>query len=307
MVLLTLLLLILTLALIYYYITVILIRPIDSTGSGDYPTPGPDSSSTRERVVFQEPEVYKPYMTNEHLYGDAEDNLDGLRMQTLAQTKSLSDWSETDFIREQEGGYNPTKDAINAARSQFPFDWANLPPSANEFQRQQMLYVKKAGEQQGQLPKGGQYNAETFKDIDAADVLPPDNMSAETRVAKLLKSYEPISATEFGVPTEKSVEKLVKEIYKPRGLIPMVKQQGDTNVYEIYETKEIKPKIVYEDDLQEKPNLLEPLQDNTVENFDGRGTAPRSVKTKAGRQSYATYNPELEIMFGPRMMWQQWG
>jgi hypothetical protein len=290
MVLFTLILFLLTLTAIYFYITVVLIKP------KDYPASDAAAATANERVVFQEPEVSKPYMTNEHLYGDAEDNLD---------------WSETDFVREQEGGFDPTKDAINAARRQFPFDWANLPPSANEFQRQQMLYVKSAEKQAASHP--GQYNKETFKDIDAADVLPSDNMDEDTRMAKIIKSYVPIPAGEFAAPTKESVEEFVKKIYKPRGLIPMVKQRGDTNVYEIYETKEINPKIVYEDDLQEKPNLLEPLtdQENTVENFDGeakdRGVAPKSVKTRAGRQSYANYNPELEVMFGPRMMWQQWG
>jgi hypothetical protein len=283
MVLLSLLLFLLTLIAIYFYVTLVLITP----------TAAKAGAQPEERVVYQEPEVSRPYMTNENQYGDAEDDLD---------------WTETDFVREQEGGYNPTKDAINAARQQFPFDWANLPPSANEFQRQQMLYVKNAPKNQA-----ADYNTETFKDIDAVDILPPDNMAEETREAKLLKSYEPVSASEFGAPTEQSVEELVKKIYKPRGLIPIVKQQGDSNIYEIYETKEINPKIVYEDDVQEKPNLLDPLTDTygTVENFDGavtkRGVAPKSVKTRAGRQSYSTYNPELELMFGPRMMWQQWG
>lgn len=237
----------------------------------------------------------KPYMTNEHLYGDYEGDF------------------EQDFIFTQEGGPNPSLDAINAARRRFPFDWANLPPSANQFQMQQMLFSKEP------VSKAASYTEETFKDIEAADLLPPDSVAEAERQAKLLASYKPISAKDFGAPTTQSVEDLVAKIYEPRGLIPMVAQKGDTNVYEIYETKEVNPKIVYEDEQQRGvANPLEPLSPN-VEKFVSMpsakqeksdvamGLAPLSEKSRMARNSYATYNPELEAMFGPKMTWQQWG
>lgn len=245
-----------------------------------------------EVVAYDEATGFqKPYMTNEHLYGDYEGDF------------------EQDFIFTQEGGPNPSLDAINAARRRFPFDWANLPPSASQFQLQQMLFNKEPANH------AASYTEETFKDIQAADLLPPDSVAEAERQAKLLASYKPISAKDFGAPTKQSVEDLVAKIYEPRGLIPMVAQKGDTNVYEIYETKEVNPKIVYEDEPSQQrgvANPLEPLSPN-VEKYvnmptdTSLGLAPVSEKTKMGRNSYATYDPQLETMFGPRMTWQQWG
>lgn len=243
-----------------------------------------------EVIVYDDGVVDKPYMTNEHQYGDFEDSY------------------EQDFIFTQEGGSNPSRDAINAARRRFPYDWSTLPPSANQFQMQQMLFVKEP------VNQAAPYTAETFKDMEAIDLLPSDSVAIAERQAKLLASYQPISAKDFAAPTTESVEELVAEIYKPRGLIPIVKQQGQTNVYEIYETKEINPKIVYEDDPSQMrgANPLEPLSPDvekyaTMPSDSSLGLAPASEKTKMGRNSYGTYDPSLEAMFGPRMSWQQWG
>ena len=233
-------------------------------------------------VIYDQSDYLKPYMTDEDKYGDY----------------------ELDFIFNQEGGYNPTRDAINAARGRFPFDWANLPPSANQFQMQQALFEKA-----GAAP----YSAETFKNIEARDLLPTDSLAEEERQAKILSSYKPVSAADMQAPTVQSVEELAKQIYEPRGLIPIVKQQGATNVYEIYETKEINPKIVYEDEVSRgNANPLEPLSPDvskyvSMPTDTSLGLAPLSQKEKTGKNSYSTYDPSLEAMFGPRMSWQQWG
>ena len=251
-----------------------------------------------EVLTYDEGNMEKPYMTNESQRGDYEDPTYNI---------STGNSYEQDFIFTQEGGGNPTRDAINAARRRFPYDWAQLPPSASQFQEQQMLFSKEP------VSKAAPYTAETFKDIDAVDILPPDSVAEAERQAKLLASYKPISAKDFGAPTTESVEDLVKKIYEPRGLLPIVKQQGQTNVYEIYETKEINPKIVYEDEVQRgMANPLEPLSPDvekyvTMPTDTSIGLAPASEKTKMGRNSYATYDPSLEAMFGPRMAWQQWG
>ena len=258
-----------------------------------------------EVIVYDDGAVQKPYMTNEDLHGDYEDPTYVLGSGSATE---LGGSYEQDFIFMQEGGQNPSRDAINAARRRFPYDWSSLPPSSSQFQMQQALFAKEA------VNQAAPYTAETFKDMEAADLLPPDAVAEAERQAKLLASYKPISAGDFGAPTTDSVEQLVAEIYKPRGLLPSVKQQGQTNVYEIYETKEIEPKIVYEDDASQRrgvPNPLEPLQPQPApvqaKEDVSLGLAPTSEKTKAARNSYGTYDPSLEAMFGPRMSWQQWG
>jgi hypothetical protein len=260
-----------------------------------------------EVIVYDDGVVQKPYMTNEDLYGDYEDPTYVLGGSGSGSAE-LGGSYEQDFIFMQEGGQNPSRDAINAARRRFPYDWSSLPPSSSQFQMQQALFAKEP------VNQAAPYTAETFKDMEAADLLPPDAVAEAERQAKLLASYKPISASDFGAPTTESVEELVAEIYKPRGLVPSVKQQGVTNIYEIYETKEIEPKIVYEDDASQQrgvPNPLEPLRPDVgkqaAPSDTSLGLAPASEKTKAARNSYATYDPSLEAMFGPRMSWQQWG
>ncbi len=239
-------------------------------------------------ATFDDANVMRPYMTNEDQYGDF----------------------EQDFIMMNEGGYNPSKDAINAARRRYPFDWSQLPPSANQYQMQQMLFAKEP------VNQAAPYTAETFKDIEARDLLPGDGEAEAERERKLLSSYVPVTASEVAAPSIQSVEELVKKIYDPQGKIPIVKQRGDTNVYEIYEVKEKNPKIVYEDDaVRGVANPLEPLQPLSPDvpkyvempTDASLGLAPVSEKAKLARNSYATWDPTLEGIFGKNLTWQTWG
>ena len=236
-------------------------------------------------AVFDEGNVMRPYMTNEDQYGDF----------------------EQDFIMMNEGGYNPSKEAINAARRRFPFDWSQLPPSANQYQMQQMLFNKES------VNKAAPFTTETFKDIEARDLLPPDGDAEADREKKLLSTYIPVSASEIAAPSVQSVEELVKKIYDPQGKIPIMKQRGDTNVYEIYEVKEKNPKIVYEDEaVRGLANPLEPLSPDVQKYVEmptdtSLGLAPLSEKDKLARNSYATWDPTLEGIFGKSLTWQTWG
>ena len=236
-------------------------------------------------AVFDEGNVMRPYMTNEDQYGDF----------------------EQDFVMMNEGGYNPSKDAINAARRRYPFDWSQLPPSANQYQMQQMLFAKESANQ------AAPYTAETFKDIEARDLLPVDGEAEAEREKKILSSYVAASTSEVAAPTVQSVEELVKKIYDPQGKIPIVKQRGTTNVYEIYEVKEKNPKIVYEDEVvRGRVNPLEPLSPDVQKYVEmptdvSLGLAPLSEKEKLARNSYATWDPTLEGIFGKSLSWQTWG
>ena len=238
-------------------------------------------------AVVDDSNTMRPYMTNEDQYGDF----------------------EQDFVMMNEGGYNPSRDAINAARRRFPFDWSQLPPSANQYQMQQMLFNKEA------IAQAAPYTTETFKNIEAKDLMPVDSEAQTEKEQAALKSYVPVSASEVAAPSVQSVEELVKKIYEPKGLTPIVKQRGDTNVYEIYEVKEKNPKIVYEDAPGAErgvANALMPLSPDVAKYVEmptdaSLGLAPVSEKAKMARNSYATYDPSLETMFGKRMSWQTWG
>jgi hypothetical protein len=232
----------------------------------------------------------KPYMTNQDKYGDF----------------------EQDVVFENEGGFDPSLEAINQARRRFPFDWSQLPPSSSLFQAQQSLFVKDP------TNTAAVFKPETFTDIESSKVLPPDD-SAEQAEIDALKAYQPKLAGDLKTIDQGSVEQLIKNIYGEKGLVAKVAKKAN-NVYEIYETMEKNPKIVYEDEVtvqsSMQDNALNPqispdsmlVVPNAVSELDvgltpyGRG---ESVGVK--RQDYSNYNPNLEGIFGPKMQWQQWG
>lgn len=230
------------------------------------------------RTVLDTSNQTKPYVTNEDKYGDF----------------------EQDFIFQNEGGYDPTKEAINMARRRFPFDWSQLPPSSSLYQAQQALFVK-----DDTTSMAAPYTQETFEDIESRKVLPPEEAEQDA-----LKAYQPVATADMKSVDEGSVNDLIKKIYGDKGLVASVAKKAN-NVYEVYETKEINPKIVYEDEVQQNNALnplVEPSEMLVVPQLDV-GLAPygRGESTGIRRQTYSDYNPNLEGIFGPKMQWQQWG
>jgi hypothetical protein len=241
------------------------------------------------RTVLDTSYQTKPYVTNEDKYGDF----------------------EQDFVFQNEGGYDATKEAINMARRRFPFDWSQLPPSSSLFQAQQSLFVKdKSG-------LAAPFVKETFENIESMKVLPPD-ASADEAEQDALKAYKPVSTADLKAVDEGSVHKLIETIYGEKGLVARVAKKAN-NVYEVYETIEKNPKIVYEDEVQRggnENNALNPMVESSqmlvvpgAASELNVGLTPYGAGESQGvkRQSYSNYNPNLEGIFGPKMQWQQWG
>lgn len=242
------------------------------------------------RTVLDTSDQTRPYVTYEDKQGDF----------------------EQDFIYQHEGGRNPSKDAINAARRAFPFDWSQLPPSSSLYQAQQAMFTKEGAP--------APFTKKTYENIDAEHVLPPDVETEERKLNETLSQYH--SNAQIGMKSidDTSVEQMLHNIYGEKGLIPRIAKKAN-NVYEVYETIEKNPKIVWEDDVQvqasAQDNALEPLplpteQLLTVPAAVGDvtvGLAPRATGevVRPERQTYGDRNPNLEGVFGPSMNWQQWG
>lgn len=233
----------------------------------------------------------KPYVTYQDKYGDF----------------------EQDVVFQNEGGYDPTREALNQARRRFPFDWSQLPPSSSLFQAQQALFVKDNSSATAAL-----FKAETFEDIEASKVLPPDGSQDQAEI-DALKAYQPVATADLKSVDQKSVDELIQKIYGDKGLIAKVAKKAN-NVYEIYETQEKNPKIVYEDEVQSQggmqSNALNPSVDpdhmlvvpNGVSELNvGLTPYGRGESATNQRREYSGYNPNLEGIFGPKMQWQQWG
>ena len=219
---------------------------------------------------------------------------------------SMGDF-EQDFIYNNEGGRDSTREAIMMAKRKFPFDWAQLPPDSSLFQTQQAMFVSEP------TATAAPYTISTFVDIESKKILPPDT-TAEQKEFDALVTYKPKNINNVD---KKDVNRLIKKLYGDKGLIASVAKKAN-NVYEVYEVREKNPKIVYEDELNSsiQSNELNTKVDpsemiiipNSVEELNS-GLMKYGVgeKTGIGRREYNDYNPNLEGIFGPKMQWQQYG
>jgi hypothetical protein len=217
---------------------------------------------------------------------------------------------EEDFVYQNEGGPNPSKDAINAAKRRFPFDWANLPPSSSLFQAQQSLFVKDP------VSTASPFVKETFEAIEAEKILPQDIDAADQIEADALIGYRSKTAKDMKTVDERSVDELIQNIYGKKGLIAKVAKKAN-NVYEVYETMEKNPKIVYEDEVQAsiQSNDLNPsmepqdlvVRPMAVSDLDA-GMKPwgNGMVTTSGRQPLSDYNPNFDKLMGPPVAMQSW-
>ena len=245
-----------------------------------------------ETVLDTSTNAQRPYVTTETSQGDF----------------------EQDFIYQNEGGRDTEREAINLAKQKFPFDWSQLPPDSNLFQAQQAMFVKNPS------TKAAPFKDYTFDTIESVKILPPDEDRENNKEADALKQYRPKKDKKFkhmNVTDEKSVNKLIQDIYGKQGLIAKVAKKAN-NVYEIYEVKEKNPKIVWEDDIQASiqhnelnskadqsemlviPSVVDDVQSGLVRYGAGE-------KTRIEKRVLNDYNPNLEGVFGPKMQWQQYG
>jgi len=215
---------------------------------------------------------------------------------------SMGDF-EQDFVYQNEGGKDSSREAIQMAKRKFPFDWSQLPPDSSLFQAQQSMFVKDP------TTKASPFNIDTYVDIESSKVLPPDE--SDDKENTFLATYKPKNKK---VVDEKDVKKLIKNIYGEKGLIARVAKKAN-NVYEVYEVKEKNPKIVYEDEMHSsiQSNELNPKVDSSemviipsAVNEMNDGLMKYGVDGKA-HVGAKDYNRNLEGIFGPKMQWQQYG
>jgi hypothetical protein len=248
-----------------------------------------ENFKTCNTVLDTSTQAQVPYMTTEHTRGDF----------------------EQDFIYQTEGGRDTDRDAIDMARRKFPFDWSQLPPDSSLFQAQQAMFVKDP------TTKASPFKHDTYANIEAIKVLPPDMSKEAADEADILAKYQPRKTRSMKVVDEKDVNRLIQDIYGEKGLVASVAKKAN-NVYEVYEVREKNPTIVWEDDVQSS------MQSNELNSKVSSGemlVVPSAVgdvqsglvpygageKTNLSRREYTDYNPNLEGIFGPKMQWQQWG
>lgn len=227
---------------------------------------------------------------------------------TTRPIQSVDDYDH-DVVVENEGDRQWSKAQINEMTAAYPFAWPQLPPSATTFQKKQEEYM--ASQSGKLLPDLSQYKA-----IEGFQTLPPDTEKQEEEEQKLLKTYVPACSKDLKYDVDDAMD-LIKKIYDNKGLVAKVDVRPD-GIYEVYETQEKEPKIVYDDDSAQGPQ---------AEVVEGGGAASATFKvpqyaadlaagldpffepgpvTRSGRTDYTQWTPGLERMFAPTYPRTNW-
>jgi hypothetical protein len=269
-----------------------------------------DQVPSKEKVVMDWSSNYaRPYVTSEMDQPEFEGNFEG--------------GMDTTILNKYEGGIGATKDAMNVALRQYPFDWSQAPPASKVFQEQNAIQldkdnlVRNAERVPERIPDSymadTQLNAAKLLDKDKSKVEPFADVDAGDKV---LKEYRPKESTLVGKYDKKDSIDFIYQYYDKKGLIPEI-SEGDDGVYQILGYKDKKPKIMYEDevDAQTKRSELMPLGgqgsefEPTIQYAEKPWRADsqaglKTVKTGISKEEKAT---SLERIFGPGLQWQQWG
>lgn len=214
---------------------------------------------------------------------------------------------EVDVIYQNEGDRQYNKAEINRLTSDYPFAWAQLPPSAMGFQERQAKWMAdKATKIRPDLTQ--------YAEIEGFSVLPNDTQTIEEEEQKLLKTYVPACSKDLKYDVDDAMD-LIKKIYEKKGLIAKVDVRPD-NVYEVYETMEKNPKIVYEDEVQvqtQRETAAEArettFQVPQMANDLAAGLDPffePGPRLRSDRTDYTQWTPGLERMFAPTYPREHW-
>ena len=214
---------------------------------------------------------------------------------------------EHDVIFNNEGDRQMSKAEINEKMRLWPFDWAGLPENSMKFQEKQQEWMLG-------LQQTGPVSTAKYTTIENFEVLPPDNKSLEEQEMKLLQTYAPACSKDLKYDIE-DAKTLINKIYEKRGQRPLVHQRED-GVYEVFETQDLEPKIVYEDEAEASTSRMAPAEYNAA-TFEvpqeardlAAGLDPffeSSGRTRAGRTDYTPWTPGLERSFAPTYPRTNW-
>jgi hypothetical protein len=229
---------------------------------------------------------------------------------TTSPINSLDQY-ELEAVFENEGDRKLDKREVNRLTRQYPLDWVNYPPSASKFQSEQAKYIE------GFSTKSSAEDLDKpYKDIGIGNLTPPDTSALEREEKEILATYSPRKTGDMKSYDLYDAEKLLEQIYKPKGLIPTVNKR-DNNVYEVVNTRSIKDKIEYEDD----------LPDASVTSGTGLGPGEAAIEVppaalelsasrdpfyeatnsmRSPRTDYMRWTPGLERMFAPTNSTTDW-
>jgi hypothetical protein len=221
------------------------------------------------------------------------------------------DQYELEAVFENEGDRELKKQKINQITRQYPLDWVNYPPNSSKFQSGQAKYIE------GFSSESSATDLDTpYKDIGNGNLTPPDTAAIEREEKEILATYQPRKTGDMKSYDAYDAQKLLEQIYKPKGLVPTVNKRED-NVFEVVNTRSLKNKVEYEDDLPDAPTssthhpgpgeaTIE-VPPTAVEFAAGRDPFYEpSTSTRPARTDYMRWTPGLERMFAPTNATTDW-
>jgi hypothetical protein len=221
------------------------------------------------------------------------------------------DQYELEAVFENEGDRKLNKQQINKLTRQYPLDWTNYPPNSSKFQSEQAKYIEGFSSDSSAADLNTPY-----KDIGQGNLTPPDTAAIEREEREILATYEPRKSGDMKSYDVYDAQKLLEQIYKPKGLVPTVNKH-DENVFEVVNTRSLKEKIEYEDDLPDAPSTggtgLGPgeatieVPPTALEVAAGRDPFYEpTTSTRSSRTDYMRWTPGLERMFAPTYPITDW-
>jgi hypothetical protein len=229
---------------------------------------------------------------------------------TMSPIRDLDPY-ELEAVFTNEGDRQLKKQQINQLTRRYPLDWTNYPPNSSKFQSEQAKYIEGFSTE-----SSAQDLDKPYKDIGVGNLTPPDTIAIEKQEREILETYEPRKASSMTTYDVYDAQKILEQIYEPKGLKPtVVRKEG--NVFEVVNTRSLKDKIEYEDDLPDAP----------VSSGSGLGAGEAVIEvppvatelassrdpfyepttsTRSSRTDYMRWTPGLERMFAPTNPTTDW-
>ena len=221
------------------------------------------------------------------------------------------DQYELESVFDSEGDKQLSKAQINKMTGQYPLDWSNQPPSSSKFQSGQAKYIDSYSAKSSADKLDTAYQA-----IGDGNLRPPDTIGMEKQEKEILQTYTPKKANDLTTYDIDDADALMRKIYRPKGLIPTVVHK-EGNVFEVVNTRQIKNKIEYEDELPETLASSNPnpaagealIHIPAVATETAAGLDPfyePTTATRSDRSDYTKWTPGLERMFAPTYKITDW-
>lgn len=250
---------------------------------------------------------------------------DDPRIDYILTPGTNGDNTEADVVMGQEGDYTKQESDFvkNERRNRMQFDYPQLPPISLTRQIEQAKHSAYLASNPAPISAGsvisegfastksGAYPRQGFTNLGegfTAGTEFTDKQKLEEEERKILATYVPKNSSDLLSYAPEDAEDLIKKVYTSKGLVPSYKQRKD-GIWEVYETKEINPKIVWEDDIQRDVDRLATVEatEQTImpPNYANRLASgldpffePRTT-VRANRNDYMRWTPGLERMFAP--------